>query len=104
MTMPPNHERPTLAELCYGDAQQMQIAGKPADVCPYCGCALFANGTRAGDVATFRYVVCRNPKCGRSFVSRQPPPPKAVLVREIKDDDEPSSSGRQQLNVVRESA
>jgi hypothetical protein len=78
----------------------MQIAGKPADVCPYCGAAMFANGTRSGDAVTFRYVQCRNKKCGKSFVSKQPP---AVLVRETGDDVS-SSSGLAGLTLVRESA
>jgi hypothetical protein len=82
--------------------EPMAIAGKPADVCPYCGCAMFANGTRDGDKETFRYVVCKKPRgCGRSFFSRQPP---AVLVREIGADDEPSRTGKPALTLVRESA
>jgi hypothetical protein len=63
----------------------MQIAGKPADVCPYCGCAMFANGTRTYQTTIRRYVYCRNPSCGKRFVSSQPP---ATLVREIEDEIE----------------
>ena len=69
--------------------EPMQIAGKPAAVCPGCGCAMFVYGTRPGAEDTFRYVECRNSNCRRKFISRQQP---AKLVREIGDDDEPSSS------------
>lgn len=99
MTRPLPHERPTLAQLA--GKQPMQISGKPADVCPYCGCAMFANGTRKPAAMIRRYVWCRNPKCGKKFESHQPP---AVLVRELGQDDDSSSSGRGNLTVVRESA
>lgn len=67
-----------------------EIAGLPADVCPYCGCGMFANGKRKGQVDSFRYVVCRNQSCGRRFVSRQAP---AMIVREVTP--RPSSSSGQ---------
>jgi hypothetical protein len=94
-------EAKTLAELAAIAAgrQPQQIAGKPADVCPYCGCAMFAHGTRQGEQMTFRYVHCRNPQCGRRFMSKQPP---ATLVREISEL--PSSSGQSALQVFRGSA
>lgn len=76
----------------------MQIAGQPADVCPYCGCAMFTTGTRHGEQVTFRYVWCRNPACGKRFMSKQPP---ATLVREI-DSDISSSSGQTDLSLYGE--
>lgn len=79
--------------------QPMQIAGKPADVCPYCGCGLFANGKRQPAQMIRRYVWCRNPNCGKRFESQQPP---ATLVREIGAEDDLSSSGRASLTIVRE--
>lgn len=100
MTRPPPHERPSARELASGGAKPLQIAGKPADACPYCGCAMFAQGTRQGEEMTFRYVKCRNRQCGRKFYSKQPP---ATIVREIGDDDElPSSSGRPSLTIRRQ--
>ena len=68
----------------------MQIAGYPADVCPYCGCGLFANHTKTLTTRIIRYVVCRNTACGKRFVSRQE---QAVLVREVSQG-EVSSSGK----------
>lgn len=102
MTRPPPHERPTARQMAAQAAgqQPMQIAGLPADVCPYCGTAMFANGTRKPAAMIRRYVWCRNSNCRRKFESQQPP---AVLVREIEDDDS-SSSGRGKLTIHRESA
>jgi hypothetical protein len=64
---------------------------------------MFANGTQRLSTRIDRYVHCRNQQCGRRFVSRQPP---ATLVREVGVDisDDLSSSGIQQLTIVRESA
>lgn len=90
MSKIPPHERPTAAELRDGGAKPMSIAGRPADVCPYCGIGMFATGTRQGDAVTFRYVECRNENCRdesgnrRRFYSRQQKP---VIVREIGDED-----------------
>lgn len=93
-------EPKTLAEYAAeASGAQREIAGRPADTCPYCGCAMFANGTRKGVESVFRYVHCRNDACGKRFVSRQPP---ATIVREI--DDQPSSSGPTQLTIHRDSA
>ncbi len=64
----------------------MQISGAPADVCPYCGCAMFVNGTRAHDVVIYRYVKCRNSSCGKLFESQQFP---ATLTREIETSERP---------------
>lgn len=83
MVIPPG-ERPTARELRDGSVDRKQIAGRPADVCPYCGCALFVTGTRQPAEMIRRYVACRNSSCGRRFESRQPP---AVLAREIGSDN-----------------
>lgn len=101
--IPPN-ERPTPQQLKAGSKQQITVRGKPAEICPYCGCAMFVNGTRRGDKDKLQYVQCRNcvDSSGkpRSFTARQPP---ATLVREIGVDDElPSSSGQASLTLVRD--
>ena len=80
-----------------GGEPSMQIAGKPADVCPYCGAGMFATGTRQGESVTFRYVACRNPNCGKRFVSKQT---QATLVREIRHI--PSTSGEDALSIYSE--
>ena len=83
MNRPAPHERPTAAQLRDGSENPMSIAGRPADVCPGCGGAMFATGTRQGEQDTFRYVECRNQSCLRRFYSRQPP---AIIIREIGDN------------------
>jgi hypothetical protein len=100
--VPPN-ERPSARELRDGIAEPQTIAGKPADVCPYCGCGLFVNGTHTGSSKIDRYVVCRNRSCGKRFVSRQPP---AFLLREIEKpiEDNFSSPGNEVLTLFRDSA
>jgi len=101
MTRPPPEERPSarqLAAKCAGQ-EPMQIAGKPADVCPYCGAGMFVTGTRTRDTSISRYVACRN--CGKRFVSRQPKDP-GTLIREIDADDESSSSGHERLTIHRD--
>lgn len=79
----------------------MQIGGKPADVCPYCGCALFVSRRMPGDKQIVRYVECRNRKCGKRFLSSQPP---AQLLRETGGNDDVSISGIHSLTVHKESA
>jgi hypothetical protein len=96
MALPPPEKRPTARELASGGEQPLQIAGKPADICPYCGCAMFADGTRNGEAVIFRYVACRNQTCGKRFMSKQP---VARLVREIGTDDVSSSSGQNDLGI-----
>lgn len=88
--------RPTLSELRDGTDEPKQIAGKPADQCPYCGCAMFANGTSRGDQTIYRYVVCRNPACGKRFLSKQP---KATLMREVGGGDD-SNIGENAFRVL----
>lgn len=99
MTRPPPNERPTLAEM--QGKQPMQIAGKPADVCPYCGAGMFAHGVNRTDHEIVRYVKCRNAKCGKRFMSKQSP---AKLVREVGADQDNSASGNCGLTLVSESA
>ena len=91
-------DRPTAQELAGQSQQGKSIGGKPADVCPYCGCAMFVEGTRKGETDSFRYVSCRNESCGRKFVSRQPP---ATLVREVNRRDV-SSSGQDGIKLYGE--
>ncbi len=101
MTQPrPPNERPTAQELASGGDQPVQIAGKPACVCPYCGAGMFVDGTQATGREVVRYVECRNRKCGRRFVTVQPP---AKIVREIGNDDD-SADGKPALTLVRETA
>jgi hypothetical protein len=85
-------------ELASGGIEPMQIAGKPADVCPSCGAVMFAYRTETLTTRIDRYVRCRNTSCGKRFISRQPQPQPPVLVREI------STAGMEQLTVFRESA
>lgn len=80
--------------------QPMQIAGKPADVCPHCGAGLFVDGVNRTQFEIVRYVYCRNKRCGKRFLSKQPP---AKLLREISEDDD-SAGGKPTLTLVRESA
>lgn len=80
------------------DKPPLQIAGKPATVCPYCGAGMFVDGVNRTQHDIVRYVECRNKACGKRFMSRQPP---AKLVREIDDN---SADGIVGLTLVRESA
>lgn len=78
-----------LSQMGKGAKPPLQIAGKPATQCPYCGAAMFVDGVNRTDTDIVRYVVCRNPRCGKRFMSRQPP---AKLVREVgSDEGEPSA-------------
>ena len=100
MSVPPN-ERPTAQQLRDGITEPVTIAGKPADVCPFCGCALFVDRTNTLPTTIERHVYCRNASCGKGFLSRQPP---AIIVREINQHDKISSSGKHRLTLHRESA
>lgn len=100
MNRPPPEERPTADELRDQSAgEPMHIAGKPANVCPYCGCAMFAYHTTTLETRIVRYERCRN--CSRKFVTRQP---HAEIVREITKADELSSSGNETLKLLRYTA
>lgn len=96
MTRPPPNERPTIAEL--RGQKPVQVAGQPAAVCPHCGAGMFVDGVNRTEREIVRYVVCRNKKCGRRFVSYQQP---AKLLREITDGDD-SAGGKPALTLVRE--
>jgi hypothetical protein len=92
-------EEKTLAEMATvaaGAGQEIFIAGKPANACPFCGCVMFKDKTIAHKSVTIRYVQCRNGACGKRFVSRQSP---EVLIREVGED---SSGGTKGLTVFRE--
>ena len=97
MTRPLPHERPTAQELASGGSKPMQIAGKPATVCPYCGAGMFVDGVNRTEREIVRYVQCRNKKCGKRFLTKQAP---AIILRELDD----SANGRPALTLVRESA
>ena len=77
----------------------MQIAGKPAEVCPYCGAGLFVDGVNRTDMEIVRYVVCRNRSCGKRFLSKQAP---AKLMREVGGDDDDSAHGKPSLTLHKE--
>lgn len=99
MTRPPPHERPTAQELAAGKTAPMQIAGKPADVCPYCGAGMFVKRTYGLETRTLRREKCRNPNCGKKFITRQP---QKEFVREVLPDDEESSSVHPSLTLHRD--
>lgn len=94
-------ERRPLSEMANGDNRPQQIAGKPADVCPGCGAGMFVTGTRQPGTNIQRYVKCRNDKCNKVFLSTQPP---AVLVRQVSNLDESSSSGQETVAFRRDVA
>jgi hypothetical protein len=94
-------ERRTLAQMATGDQQPMQVSGKPADVCPYCGCGMFVNGTRDGDSIKQQYVWCRNKTCGKRFIAKQPP---ATLIREVGISDVSSRTGRPAIALHEDAA
>lgn len=75
-------QRKTLREMASDQAQPaMQVGGKPASTCPYCGAGLFVDGVNRTDRDIVRYVICRNQHCGKRFMTHQVP---AKIVREIK--------------------
>jgi hypothetical protein len=96
-TRPPPHERPSAADLA-NNQPPMQIAGKPADVCPVCGAGMLVDGVNRTAYEIVRYVVCRNRRCGKRFLSKQPP---AKILREVGGDDD-SVGGKPSLTVHRE--
>lgn len=67
-------ERKSLAEYA-------QAASGGAPVCPGCGMTLFANKTTTGKYTITRYEECRNPRCSRRFITKQP---HREIVREVK--------------------
>lgn len=82
--------RKTLSQMASEAAseQPMQIAGKPAATCPVCGTAMFVDGVNRTEREIVRYVQCRNERCGKRFLSVQPP---AKLLREVGNDSDPQS-------------
>lgn len=99
-TLIPPKDRPSARELAAQGEKPLQIAGQPADKCPYCGCAMFADGTRKHDTVTFRYVTCRNRSCNKRFLSKQL---NARIVREIeRGEDGPSNIGQDVLMLYSE--
>lgn len=72
--------RKTLGEMANNSRAEV-IAGQPADVCPYCECVMFAYKTTRLNETVHRYVQCRNPACGRKFVTKQTLP---TFLREIE--------------------
>lgn len=95
--MKPHKTLQQMANEASGEPKE--IAGKPADVCPYCGAAMFVDGVNRTAQTIVRYVECRNKSCGKRFMSSQPP---AKLIREVGDND--SASGNASLTLVRHSA
>lgn len=76
------HERPSAQQLAAGSTGQSSFAGKPANVCPHCGCAMFAYRTTALETRIIRYEHCRN--CGKRFVTRQA---QSEIVREVSPSE-----------------
>lgn len=83
--------RKTLTQMA--GREPLQIAGMPADVCPYCGAATFVDGVNRTAHEITRYIECRNANCRKRFLTYQPP---AKLVRELN-----SADGKPALSVVR---
>jgi hypothetical protein len=73
--------RKTLGEMAAEGDEPMQIAGQPACVCPYCGCAIFAYRTNTLRETVHRYMQCRNSSCGKRFVTKQTVP---TFLRELE--------------------
>lgn len=93
---------PTAQELAArGASPQGSFSGQPAVTCPACGCKMFIYKTTALDTRVVRYEECRNKKCRKRFLTKQP---HREIIREIVSDDEDSSAGIRQLHVIRESA
>jgi len=76
----PPEDRPTAQQLAGASrGQPTSFGGQPANVCPACGCAMFAYRTTTLNTRVIRYETCRN--CGRKFITRQL---HAEIVREVK--------------------
>ena len=88
--------RKSLMEMARGDTQPKQIAGMPADGCPYCGCVTFVDGVNRTEKEITRYIECRNKNCKRRFLTYQP---AAKILREIGHDN--SVDGKATLSIVR---
>lgn len=88
--------RKSLSEMATPDREPLQIAGMPADRCPYCGCVTFVDGVQRGEKEITRYIECRNKNCKRRFLSYQP---AAKLLREIAGDN--SADGKPTLTLIK---
>ncbi len=76
--------------------EQKQVAGHPANECPYCHCVMFVDGVNRTDKEVTRYIECRNHNCRRRFLSYQP---AAKILREITHEN--SVNGKPGLKLVR---
>jgi hypothetical protein len=59
---------------------------------------MFVDGVNRTSHEIVRYVVCRNKRCGKRFMSKQPP---AKLIREVGGEEEDSASGNVSLTLVK---
>lgn len=84
-------------EMASPGSEPKQIAGHPADQCPYCGCVLFVDGVIRTEREVTRYIECRNSNCRRRFLSYQP---AAKILREISHDN--SVDGKATLTFARD--
>ncbi len=85
-------QRKPLMEMASPGSEPKQIAGLPADQCPFCHAGMFVDGVNRTEKEIARYIECRS--CKRRFLSYQP---AAKLVREITKD---SVSGKPPLTLV----
>lgn len=74
-----NKPKKTLGEMAA--VEPVQVNGRPADVCPYCGAAMFAYRTNRLNETVHRYVQCRNEGCKKKFVTKQQLP---TFLREVE--------------------
>jgi DNA-directed RNA polymerase subunit RPC12/RpoP len=100
MTRPLPHERQTARQMAAQSDTPMQIAGKPAVKCPYCGAGMFVYRTENLQTRVERYENCRI--CKKTFITHQP---QKVFVREVpsSDSEELSAAGNHHLTLRRES-
>lgn len=100
MTRPAPEDRPTARDLASkaNGREPMQIGGKPADACPYCGAGMFIDKTQATAKEIVRYIYCRNRNCGKRFLSHQPP---AKILREVGGEED-SAAGKHGLTLHKE--
>jgi hypothetical protein len=75
-------ERKPLQQLAAEAAGKPQeIAGQPADKCPYCGAVMISYRMSRLKTKIIRYIRCRNTNCGKRFISHQAP---ATITDEVK--------------------
>lgn len=73
--------RRSLQDMASSSREPKLVAGRPADVCPYCGGGMYVDGVNRTEKEVTRYIECRNGNCRRRFLSYQP---AAKLLREIR--------------------